>query len=124
MIPLGHLSVGNRSVGNDRTTRLSKDEQITMMSLWAIAPSPLMLGMNLPDNDAWTLSLLTNDEVLAINQDAAGKQAIRLPQPTEQWERKSGLANWRTVRMLSACSTACAFPCPFTSAGPTSGWQR
>ena len=93
MIPLGHLSVGNRSVGQDRTTRLTKDEQITMMSLWALAPSPLMLGMNLPDNDAWTLSLLTNDEVLAINQDAGGKQAIRLPQPggtagTEVWTRE------------------------------------
>ncbi len=92
MIPLGHLSVGNRSVGNDRTTRLTRDEQLTMMSLWAIAPSPLMLGMNLPDNDAWTLSLLTNDEVLAINQDKAGKQAVRLPQPTgiagtEIWTR-------------------------------------
>lgn len=76
MIPLGHI--GQRSVGGSRTTRFTTDEQITMMSLWALAPSPLMLGMDLPQNDRWTLSLLTNDEVLAVNQDALGKQGIRV----------------------------------------------
>ena len=39
-----------------------------------------MLGMDLPQNDAWTLSLLTNDEVLAVNQDALGKQGHRVSQ--------------------------------------------
>jgi hypothetical protein len=78
MIPLG--SIGQRSVGGSRMTRLTKDEQITMMSLWVLAPSPLMLGMNLPQNDQWTLSLLTNDEVLAVNQDVLGVQGIRISQ--------------------------------------------
>ena len=48
------------------------------MTLWCLAPSPLMFGGNLPDNDEWTQSLLTNDEVLAIDRDAAGKQARRV----------------------------------------------
>ena len=74
MIPLGH--VGKRSVGGDRFTKFSKDEQITLMSLWALAPSPLMLGMNMPENDAWTLALLTNADVLAVNQDPLGRQGI------------------------------------------------
>ncbi|MGO8697145.1 MAG: NPCBM/NEW2 domain-containing protein [Limisphaerales bacterium] len=78
MIPLGHI--GERSVGGSRTTRFTRDEQVTMMSLWALAPSPLMLGMDLPQNDAWTLSLLTNDEVLAVNQDALGRQGRRVSQ--------------------------------------------
>ncbi|HLK55018.1 MAG TPA: NPCBM/NEW2 domain-containing protein, partial [Chthonomonadaceae bacterium] len=78
MIPLGHLSFGGRSVGPDRRANLTKDEQMTLISLWALAPSPLMLGMYLPDNDPWTLALLTNDEVLAVNQDSLGKQAQRL----------------------------------------------
>ena len=76
MIPLGRI--GKRSVGGDRMTHFSKDEQITMMSLWALAPSPLMLGMNMPENDPWTLSLLTNDEVLAVNQDPLGRQGVRI----------------------------------------------
>jgi alpha-galactosidase len=78
MIPLGR--VGRRSVGGDRPARFTKDEQVTLMSLWALAPSPLMLGMNLPENDAWTESLLTNDEVLAVNQDPLGAPGIRVTQ--------------------------------------------
>jgi hypothetical protein len=58
------------------------------MSLWCLAPSPLMLGGNLPDNTNWDLSLLTNDEVLAINQDPFSKQAIRAAKDgnTEVWK--------------------------------------
>ena len=70
MIPFGHIGIKCTIAGTDRQTRFSKDEQITLMSLWAIAQSPLMLGANLPDNDAWTLSLLTNDEVLAVDQNS------------------------------------------------------
>ncbi|RPI46854.1 MAG: glycoside hydrolase family 27 protein, partial [Bacteroidetes bacterium] len=69
MIPLGHICQRNCDVRPDRWTRFSRDEQLTLMSLWALAPSPLMLGMNLPDNDDWTKALLTNPEVLAVNQD-------------------------------------------------------
>jgi len=60
------------------------------MSLWALAPSPLMLGNNLPDTDEWTLSLLTNDEVIAVNQDALGSPARRVMQTkgTEVWVKE------------------------------------
>jgi alpha-galactosidase len=76
MIPLGRIGI--RSVGGDRRTHFTHDEQVTLVSMWCLAPSPLMLGMNLPDNDNWTLSLLTNDEALAINQDPLGKPARRV----------------------------------------------
>ena len=78
MLPLGHLSVGHRSVGKDRFTHFTRDEQLTHLSLWSLLPSPLMVGANLPDNDAWTLVLLTNPEVIAVNQDALGRAAQRL----------------------------------------------
>jgi alpha-galactosidase len=77
MLPVGHLSQGGRPVGPDRKSNLTHAEQVTLLSLWALLPSPLMVGANLPDNDAWTLSLLTNPEVLAINQDASGAAAVR-----------------------------------------------
>jgi alpha-galactosidase len=59
------------------------------MSLWALMPSPLMLGGHQPDNDAWTLSLITNPDMLAINQDPLGKPGRRLFQRdrTEVWVR-------------------------------------
>ena len=66
MIPFGHIGIRCTIAGPDRQTRFTKDEQVMLMSLWALAPSPLMLGNNLPDTDEWTLSLLTNDEVLAV----------------------------------------------------------
>jgi hypothetical protein len=75
MLPVGHLSINRRSIGDDRFTALTRDEQLTLLSLWCLLPSPLMVGANLPDNDAWTLALLTNREVLALNQDPLGAAA-------------------------------------------------
>lgn len=72
MLPLGRLSVGHRSVGEDRRSKLTHPEQMTLMSLWSLLPAPLMVGADLPANDPWTLALLTNADVLAVNQDALG----------------------------------------------------
>ncbi len=77
MIPLGHLGPRCPVDGANRPTRFTRQEQVTLMTLWSIAPSPMMLGMNLPDNDAWTLALLTNPEVMAVNQDPSGSRARR-----------------------------------------------
>jgi hypothetical protein len=75
MLPLGRISIrGER--GPDRRTRLTKDEQTTLMTLWSIFRSPLMFGGDLPSNDEFTLSLLTNDEVLAVNQNGANGREL------------------------------------------------
>jgi alpha-galactosidase len=70
MLPLGTLVLGQRA------TRLSADEQITVMTLWSIARSPLMHGGDLTKTDDFTLSLLTNDEVLAVNQRSSGNRPL------------------------------------------------
>ncbi|GAA4875930.1 glycoside hydrolase family 27 protein [Paenibacillus vulneris] len=73
MLPLGHIGI--RSVdggGTDRWTRFTRDEQLTMMTLWTIFRSPLMFGGELRDNDDWTLSLLTNREVLHMHRSSFG----------------------------------------------------
>jgi len=57
-------------------TRLTPDEQYTHISLWSLLSAPLLIGCDLERLDTFTLNLLTNDEVLAINQDPLGKQAI------------------------------------------------
>lgn len=67
MLPLGRIGV-RAERGDDRRSRFTADEQQTLMSLWAIARSPLMFGGDLPSNDDATLKLITNDEVLAVNQ--------------------------------------------------------
>jgi alpha-galactosidase len=59
-------------------TRLSADEQYSHVSLWCLLGAPLLLGNDLSKMDDFTISLLTNQEVLAINQDALCKQAKRI----------------------------------------------
>lgn len=54
---------------------LTADEQYTHVSAWCLMSVPLLLGCDLTKLDDFTLSLLTNDEVLAVNQDPLGKQA-------------------------------------------------
>jgi len=70
MLPLGHIGL-RAERGDDRTSRFTHDEAQTVISLWSIAQSPLMFGGDLPTTDAFTLSLLTNEEVLEVNQHGA-----------------------------------------------------
>jgi hypothetical protein len=74
MLPLGHIGI-RAERGNDRMSKLTKDEQYTLMTLFAIFRSPLMFGGDLPGNDEFTLSLITNKDVLKVNQHSInGKQ--------------------------------------------------
>ena len=99
MIPFGHICIRSKAGGNDRVTRYSRDEQITLMSFWCLAPSPLMLGGNLPDNTDWDLALITNDEVLAVNQDPLANPAARVTSIGEHALiiRKFGFGSLRTA---------------------------
>lgn len=59
-------------------SRLSADEQYTHISLWSLLAAPLLIGADMSQIDEFTLNLLTNDEVIGVNQDPSGKQAQRL----------------------------------------------
>jgi len=75
------LVVGKVGWGpNLHPTKLTPDEQYTHISLWCLLSAPLLLGCDLADLDEFTLSLLSNDEVLAVNQDPRGEQARRVAQ--------------------------------------------
>jgi len=75
MLPLGHIGI-RAERGDPRMSLLTHDEQKTLMTLWSIARSPLMFGGHLPDNDEFTLTLITNDEVLAIDQKATSSKEL------------------------------------------------
>ena len=60
---------------NLHPSKLTPDEQYTHISLWSLLSAPLLIGCDLTRLDAFTLNLLTNDEVLAIDQDPLGYQA-------------------------------------------------
>jgi hypothetical protein len=71
MLPLGAIRVER----NDHT-HFTQDEQRTMMTLWAISHSPLMMGGDMPKNDEFTLSLLTNQQVLAVDQHCLNSRQL------------------------------------------------
>lgn len=77
MLPLGRIGV--RCNPPDRMTNFTREEQLTMMTLWTIFRSPLMFGGEMRDNDEWTLSLLTNRDVLHMHRHSFGaRQASRI----------------------------------------------
>ena len=59
-------------------THLTPNEQYTHLSLWCLCCSPLLIGCDMTQLDDFTLNLLTNDEVLAVNQDPLGQEARRI----------------------------------------------
>jgi alpha-galactosidase len=73
MLVVGYVDVGKGR--NLHPTRLTPDEQYTHITLWSLLASPLLIGCDMTRLDDFTLNLLCNDEVLAVNQDALGKQA-------------------------------------------------
>lgn len=76
-----------------RPSQLTPDEQYSHVSAWCLMSVPLLLGCDLTKLDAFTLSLLTNDEVLAINQDPLGKQATVVSHEGELGILAKGLAD-------------------------------
>jgi hypothetical protein len=83
MLPLGRLAMDSRD------TKFTPDEQRTLMTLWSIARSPLIMGGDLRRLDAPTLALLTNPEVLAVNQKSSGNRPHRADPGTRIWSARA-----------------------------------
>lgn len=87
MLPLGRLALG------ERDTRFTPDEQRTLMTLWAITRSPLIMGGDLRHLDAATLALLTNREVIVVNQTSSGNRPHFMADGTRIWSARAGGAD-------------------------------
>lgn len=85
MLPVGYLGKG---FGHERYTNFTKEEQITMMTLWCIFRSPLMIGAELTKLDEWTLSLLTNAKVLHLLSNSSGATQIMRDNEQAIWVSK------------------------------------
>ncbi len=70
-------------------TNLKPHEQVTHITLWSLLAAPMLIGCDMTAFDKFTLSLLTNDEVIDVNQDPLGKQASRIVKQgdVEIWAR-------------------------------------
>jgi alpha-galactosidase len=84
------LVVGNVGLGPSlHPTRLTQNEQVLHLTLWAMQAAPLLIGADMTQLDAFTLALLTNDEVLDVDQDMRGEAARRVwkSEKLEVWSR-------------------------------------
>jgi hypothetical protein len=89
MLPLGHLGPrpGN---GTDRETAFNHAEQKSLLTLWSIFRSPLIMGGNLTRMDDWTTRLLTNPEVLAVDQHSANGHQVLAGDNAIVWHAQDG----------------------------------
>jgi hypothetical protein len=100
MLPLGRIGI-RAERGNPRMTKFTKDEQYTLMTLWSIFRSPLMFGGNLPDNDPFTLSLLTNKNVLAVLKNSTNNRQVLSEPGKAIWAADAPGASARYVAVFN-----------------------
>jgi alpha-galactosidase len=113
------LVVGKVGWGAVRQTRLTPDEQYAHISLWSLLASPLLIGCDMSKMDNFTLSLLTNDEVIAVNQDILGSQAKQLQSGVCQVWVKDLNDGSKAVGLFNLLTVERAIEFQFVSAGLT-----
>ncbi len=130
MLPLGKIGIRGE-VGDERWTNFTPEEQRTLISAWCIWRSPLMFGGDLPSLDAWTLGLITNPEVLAVNQNSAKNHQCFHQDEILAWtaEIPASSARYQAVFNLDDVERAVQLPwsalgLPFESAAVRDLWAR
>jgi alpha-galactosidase len=107
MLPLGHIGI-RAERGNDRLSQLSHDEQTTLMTLWSIFRSPLMFGGDLPTLDPFTRSLLTNADVLSVNQHSTGNKVVYKEGDIRVWTAKTNGGNTQYLAVFNLADSRSA----------------
>lgn len=100
MLPLGWIGKG---FGRERQTNFARPEQRTMLTLWCIFRSPLMLGAELTKLDEWTLALLTNRDVLSLLADSQNAREYARAPERIVWraeQRGGGALYWAIFNLL------------------------
>ena len=116
MLPIGYL--GPRpGTGMARQTRFTHDEQRTLMTLWCIFRSPLFMGGNLTKVDDWTRSLLTNREVIALDQQSSGGHQVLGDGKKAVWAAKDTAGRGAYVALFNLSGARQTIEYPLQSLG-------
>ena len=84
MLPLGRIGI-RAERGEPRHDRFTQDERISLLTLWVIARSPLMIGGDLPTSRPETVALLTNADVLQVHRESRGNREVFREGETVVW---------------------------------------
>jgi hypothetical protein len=105
MLAIGYLGP-SPGWGAARNSRLSPAEQRTLLTLWCISRSPLMIGANLTRMDAGTQQLLTNPEVLAVDQNSSGARIVYSEGKLVVWRATAGSGSEEYVAIFNLGESA------------------
>jgi len=121
MLPLGKVG---KHFGQERNTLFTKEEQKTMMALWCIFGSPLMLGAEMTLLDDWTLSLLQNEKLLRLeNGNFLSRQVLRDREKCV-WAAVDPTSGERYVALFNFCGQEETVSLPLSACGAMfpQGW--
>jgi len=105
MLPIGSLRPA-AGWGEPRDTRLNHDEQRTLLTLWSIFRSPLIMGGNLLQSDPWTTSLLNNAEVIAVDQHSTENRPVVTTENIVIWTSRPESSKDSYVAVFNISDTA------------------
>jgi hypothetical protein len=110
--------------GQPRYTRLTRAEQRAYLTLWCISRSPLMMGGNLTRMDDWTRALLTNREVLAVDQQATDARQVLEADGFSVWRSRPDTGDGEYLAIFNLESTARTLDLPWEKVGLTAAGYR
>ncbi|MEW1824136.1 glycoside hydrolase family 27 protein [Streptomyces sp. NPDC088196] len=104
MLPLGRIGI-RAERGEDRLCALTRDEQITLLTLWLISRSPLMMGGDLPTSPPETIELLTNDEALDVLWHSKDNREVMREKDLVLWTANATDETTRYAAVFSLADT-------------------
>ena len=121
MLPLGRICKRGPKMP-ERDSKFTPDEARTMLTLWCVFRSPLMMGGHLPETDEATINLLTNAEVLEVNQDCVGGKPLAGADPEQPvWISEYPNRGDKVIALFNLRDAAAEVTVPLASLGISSG---
>ncbi|MEU2420931.1 glycoside hydrolase family 27 protein [Streptomyces sp. NPDC007851] len=116
MLPLGHIGI-RAERGADRQSLLTRPEQISLLTLWLISRSALMMGGDLPTSPPETIELLTNDEALDVLWHSTGNREVLRERDLVLWTARDTDGHTRYAAVFSLADEARRLEVPLGSVG-------
>lgn len=120
MLPLGRIGI-RAERGDDRLSRLTRAEQISLLTLWFISRSPLMMGGDLPTSPSETIELLTNDEALAVLWHSRDNREVLRERDLVLWTAADADGSTRYAAVFSLADAPQQVTVPLGSIGARPG---
>jgi alpha-galactosidase len=116
MLPIGHLGP-HAGEGEVRESMFTPDEARTLLTFWSIFRSPLMIGASLPASDPVTLELLTNKEVIDVDQNSTGNRPVVTSADEIIWSARKREGSGEYLAIVNAGDTAKTIRHPWRDLG-------